>query len=101
MAPSGHGLKKGSFFLPDPFQGTEAFEMRRTDVRDESDVGFGNGCKHCDLSRAVGSHLDDGQFVDPVQLQKGQREADPVVQISLRLEDVPRAGDDGCDHFFR
>ena len=64
-------------------EGAEAFEVRATDIGDESAVGIGDTAEEFNLPRMVGAHFHDGQFRSFGDGEQRQRHAEVVVEVAL------------------
>ena len=77
----------------------EVFNVRGADVGDDAPVGRGDAGKRGDFAAVVHAHFNDGEFVLGLEAQQLQRQAECVVEISLRLEHVELCGERGGDGF--
>jgi len=78
------GREQFAFCLGHALKRTQAFQMRRTDVGDQSYVRLGNFRQAGDFARVVHAHFQDHEALIRAQAQKRQRQANLVVQIARR-----------------
>ena len=75
------------------------FNVRGADVGDDAPVGRGDARQRGNFAGVVHAHFDHGEFVLRLEAQQLQRQAEGVVQIALRLEDVELCAERGGDGF--
>ncbi len=73
--------------------------MRGADVGDHTPVGRGDAGECSDFAEVIHAHFNDGEFVFGFETQQLKRQAEGVVEIALRLEDVEFCAERGGDGF--
>ncbi len=66
----------------------EVFDVSHADIGDDAPVGRGNAGKLGNFAGVIHAHFDDGEFVPGFKAQELERQAEAVIEISQRFENV-------------
>ena len=77
----------------------EVLNVRGADIGDDTPLRRGDAGKRGDFSEMVHAHFNHGDFVFGLQAQQLQGQAEGVVEIALRLEDIELCAE-GCGYGF-
>ena len=89
-----------AFSPDDTFERAESFQMRFSYIGDNSIIGFGYFHQFLNVAGMAGAHFHYAEFVLCFQVEKGERHADRVIQISQRVQYVVLLGQYGGYKFF-
>ena len=77
------GLGQLPFLLSDARAAAHELDVRRADICDDAHVRFCDGCQGRDLTRMIHADFQHDNFVGRTRPEKGLRNADVIIQISL------------------
>ena len=93
--------RQRTFFFRNGVPGTEKFNMGRTNRRNQADEGAGHRTQRRQFPCVVHPHLPNGGGILRRSLQNAERNADMVVEITLRRRHPESLGKDSKSQIFR